>query len=305
MRKFESFETEVIEALEEHYGSILKCNIKNISKNNGVTLRGVTCDFGQNIAPTVYLTDLYKEYEHGKPVSDIIEQVIEMLDEAKCEEDVDISFLKSYDSMKDRLLIKLVNTERNREFLKTVPHKEIMDLSAIFYTRIADNAFGTGTITIQNVYFEDWHVSIDTMYADALENTKNILKDSIRPIEEVMIELFMENNPMNAKAFIDMLEETPCGLPMFVMTNKDKIFGASCILNTESLERFANEKNSNLLILPCSIHELIILPESSGVEPEAMKGIVGEINGTEISPSDFLSDSIYRFSRSRGLEIVS
>ncbi len=305
MRKFESFETEVIEALKEHYGSILKCDVKNIRKNNGVTLRGVTCDFGQNIAPTVYLTDLYKEHEHGKPVSDIIEQVIEMLDDAKCEEDVDISFLESYDSMKDRLLIKLVNTEKNREFLKTVPHKEIMDLSAIFYTRIADNAFGTGTITIQNTYFEDWHVSIDTMYADALENTKNILKDSIRPIEEVMIELFMEKNPVQAKEFIDMLEETPCGLPMFVMTNKYKIFGASCILNTESLERFANEKNSDLLILPCSIHELIILPESSGVEPEAMKGIVGEINGTEISPSDFLSDSIYRFSRSKGLEIVS
>ena len=48
-------------------------------------------------------------------------------------------------------------------------------------------------------------------------------------------------------------------------------------------------------ILPSSIHEVILVPESFGLEPERMQEMVKEINQTGVAPEEVLSDSVYYF----------
>lgn len=61
------------------------------------------------------------------------------------------------------------------------------------------------------------------------------------------------------------------------------------------LSDIAKELDDNLLILPSSRHEIIILKEATASDVDWLKGMVMEVNGTQVAPEDFLSDSVYFF----------
>ena len=50
-----------------------------------------------------------------------------------------------------------------------------------------------------------------------------------------------------------------------------------------------------VLILPSSIHELILLPATDDTDTDYLSGMVKEINRTTVSEKDFLSDHVYLF----------
>ena len=302
---FKEFEEKTIEYLNEQYEGEAEVSVKDVIKNNGIILRGITiCFKGVNISPTIYLNDLYRDYERGDSFEEVCAQMKKMIDDAAVRDDVDISFIKSYEDMKERVLCKLINTEKNRDYLENVPHVDFLDLSVVFYTRISDNAFGSGTIVITNDYFKAWNIPVETLFEDAKENTRCLLGGNITYIEDVIVSLLNErHNAFGKDDFKELFKENegPDKLPMYVLTNRVKTLGASCILDSERLYDFSEELDSDLFILPCSVHETILLPTNMGYDPEVLSGMVREINDSEVSKTDYLSDSVYRFSRLSGL----
>ena len=302
---FKKFEERTIEYLKDTFADEADITVKDVIKNNGILLRGVTISFkGVNISPTIYINDLYKDYENGTDFLKICTRMKNMIDDAAIKDDVDISYIRDYAKMKERVLCKLINTEKNRDYLENVPHVDFLDLSIVFYTIVSDNTFGSGTIVITNDYFDKWNISLDTLYADAKENTKALLGGSITYIEDVIISLLNERRSVTGNDdFEKLFNETKdaAKLPMYVLTNKVKTLGASCILDSQKLYDFSEELDSDLFILPCSIHETILLPANMGYDPEILSGMVKEINESEVTKTDYLSDSVYRFSRFSGL----
>jgi len=55
---------------------------------------------------------------------------------------------------------------------------------------------------------------------------------------------------------------------------------------------------SDLYVLPCSIHELIVLPAGSRRQSKVLMEMVADINATELPPEEILSSNIYYYSRS-------
>ena len=302
---FKEFELKTVEYLKEEYDGEAVITVKDVIKNNGIILRGITINFnGVNISPTIYLNDLFRDYERGESFHEVCSQMKKMIDDAAVRDDVDISFIKSYEGMKGRVLCKLINTERNLEYLENVPHVDFLDLSVVFYIIVSDNAFGSGTIVITNDYFKAWGIPVETLYEDAKENTKCLLGGNITYIEDVIISLLNErHNAFGKEDFKELFKENEGSekLPMYVLTNRVKTLGASCILDSDKLYDFSEELDSDLFILPCSVHETILLPTNMGYDPEVLSGMVREINDSEVSKTDYLSDSVYRFSRLSGL----
>ena len=299
------FEEKTVEYLKEEYEGEADITVKDVIKNNGIILRGITiCFNGVNISPTIYLNDLYRDYERGDSFHEVCATLKHMIDDAAVKEDVDISFIKSYEEMKERVLCKLINTDKNTEYLETVPHVDFLDLSVVFYTIVSDNAFGSGTIVITNEYFKTWNISLETLYDDARENTKALLGGNITYIEDVIISLLNERrNFCNSENLENLFKESgdSAKLPMYVLTNRVKTLGASCILDNDRLFDFSEQMDSDLFILPCSVHETILLPVNMGYDTRTLSTMVREINDSEVSKTDYLSDSVYRFSRLSGL----
>ena len=82
--------------------------------------------------------------------------------------------------------------------------------------------------------------------------------------------------------------------PIYVITNTMGINGATCITypNIEvSLQTLFGDK---YVILPSSIHELIVLAEEHTAERiYEMTAMVKEANATVLEPEEILSDSVY------------
>ncbi|MEI3283110.1 MAG: DUF5688 family protein [Enterocloster sp.] len=86
--------------------------------------------------------------------------------------------------------------------------------------------------------------------------------------------------------------------PFYVLTNKNGINGAACILYKDTIKNFAEGMDRNILILPSSIHEVLLLPDDELVSYNDLAHLVTFINQTEVPAQDRLSNQVYRYSRS-------
>ena len=85
-------------------------------------------------------------------------------------------------------------------------------------------------------------------------------------------------------------------ISLYVLTNKIGINGAAVILYDNVLKMIAEELESDLIILPSSIHEVIVIKDD-GADPDILKQIVCEVNLCEVTAVEVLSGNVYRYSR--------
>ena len=65
-----------------------------------------------------------------------------------------------------------------------------------------------------------------------------------------------------------------------------------------SIKNFAEGMDRNILILPSSIHEVLLLPDDGLFSYNDLAHLVTFINQTEVPAQDRLSNQVYRYSRS-------
>lgn len=92
-------------------------------------------------------------------------------------------------------------------------------------------------------------------------------------------------------------EEIPdCGL--YIVSNERRTQGAAAIYNMELFKSFAEKLDSDLVIIPSSIHELIVMKYVSGINIYELNNMVNETNEAQVLPEEQLSDHVYIFNRS-------
>ncbi len=84
---------------------------------------------------------------------------------------------------------------------------------------------------------------------------------------------------------------------MYVLTNRQRLNGACCILYQDVLKQVAGRLGDSLYILPSSIHEVIAIPASASGNPKELSQLVQEINIAEVAPEEILSDHAYYYDR--------
>jgi len=91
--------------------------------------------------------------------------------------------------------------------------------------------------------------------------------------------------------------DTSC--PMWVITNAHKTFGAATICYPDALDNIEN-KLGEFYILPSSVHECIAVP-AEGADVEMLKAMVYDINRSQVSEDEWLSNHVYFYSKQKGL----
>ena len=82
---------------------------------------------------------------------------------------------------------------------------------------------------------------------------------------------------------------------LLILTNNDKHFGATEILNRKAMQEVATKIKGDFFCLPSSIHEFLFCPVSSGADAKALKEMVMSVNATTVEKCDKLSDSVYYY----------
>ena len=61
------------------------------------------------------------------------------------------------------------------------------------------------------------------------------------------------------------------------------------------MDDVADKLGENFYVIPSSVHEVIIIPDSAVDSYHALEEIIGQVNGTVLNPEDYLSDNAYHY----------
>ncbi len=294
-----TFATEVKAAVEGILGSDNNVDVREVLKNNGTRLTGLTIGTkGSNVAPTFYLDGYYEMYRNEElSLIDVAEKVVSAFKtHGNCS--FDVGFISDFEIAKERLCFKLINSDRNRNLLLDVPHLEICDLAIVFYLLVGGNESGMASIMVRKAMSKAWGVDEKLLFEVARENTQRLLRGSIQSIGSVISELLSEGyDATSSNEFFDMTMDNNATEAMYVVTNKEKLNGAGVVLYDGLLKGFAERINSDLYILPSSIHETILVPATAHIDPNELRAMVHEVNITQVLPEEVLSDNVYIYRR--------
>lgn len=268
--------------------------VQRTVKNNGLVLQGLTIRRpGISITPVYYLENAYERYMSGEGLENTISHVALSYMKYDAEKN---SYAKitekigSYESAKEYLVASVVNTWRNMDRFDYIPHVEREDLSVIFKIVAASDMSQMATVTVNNQMLEKWGVSIDQLYSDALENTKKISPAVVMSMGNMLANMTGDQSML--------MDDIPPEKQMYVVTNEHMNGGAINMFIDEPLAEIAEKLNSDLVVLPSSIHEIICVSVNIG-DLDYMETMVRDINMSTVAQEEQLSDSIYYYDKEK------
>ena len=266
-----------------------------VIKNNGVEKTAIVIrEENVKISPTIYLDDYYKNYADANNLEYTAKQIISTYNRWKIEGEIDVKKYTQFDSVKDDIIFKLVNKERNEARLKDAPTVDWLDLIICFYIRTSDERFGEGVILVNNELLKLWGISVAELYGLALTNTPRILPEK----KMTFLDVFKRMSGFDEQDFCQEIMEFGGNSGMFILSNSSEIFGASVIVYSKLIEEIAEEFEDDLVIIPSSVHEIIVVLRNYANDYiDDVCDIIEYVNSTCVSDEDVLANHAYYYRR--------
>lgn len=302
---FEEFKNEVVARIKEFLPESFadaEVSLKEVKKNNDLKLTGLVIVSSEtNICPTIYLESFYEEYETGADMSEILDRIAEFRMNQDVSEPFDITQITDFEQVKGKLIPRLVNAAMNADLLEERPHKLIADLAVTYCAMLGQFSGRTASVPISNEFMEMWGISVDELHDIAVSNMPNLVPSTFKGLTEAMAEsmgVSLEEMQMMGIPIMPTEEEF-----VYVLSNEVKVCGASALFDVKMMEEIT-EKIGDFYILPSSVHEVLLVPMEAKLAEE-LECMVREVNATQVSPEERLSDNIYTYSLEEGLRIVA
>ena len=248
--------------------------IRMIDKN-GISHYGIIMGTG-NVRPTMYVYELMENEPRDIAIS-MYKQYIKSMEDVSPVSNIAKGF-DNYNIIKNKIIPCLMKAK-----VDDYVTRQYLDMY-VYYRIILDGIGDFASVIIKEEHLNMWNVSEEDIYKQAINNTKGTY------LVKTMMSIMCESIGISEE------EARRMGLPddgMYVITNKIKTYGAGALLHTELFKNLAADLKDDLWIIPSSVHELIIIPKSVGTE-ESITSMIQEVNATEVSETDYLSDHVYR-----------
>ena len=290
------FSNKMVNAVTERLKGEGSVDIVPVSKLNGIMLHGLSVrKQAEGAAPTLYLEELYKLYEAGMSLSSIIQHVFEVVENTATPQYVNLKDYADYSKVKKNLSIKLVNASYNEELLKDVPHLRFHDLAVICHALYQDKEAGQASVMVRNSHIVMWGVGPEEVMLTALENAARIAPADMVSITQYMRQMLHGREDKECEEWFDYMENDPRN--MYVLSNKYKKYGAAVIMYKGLLEQIGEGLQRDYVIIPSSVHEVLIMPWFDEIGLKELDDMVKEVNNTQLEPGEVLSDHVYMYHR--------
>lgn len=246
---------------------------------NGVVLEGIRILTHSNITPVIYTEEFIKraEEEH-KTLDDVMSDIIKLYESNKSL-NFDVNLLFDRNFIFSHVYIGL-QKDSTEDILKRPCGFE--GIESYLYLREEDDKGKSYSIKVSKHILENAEVSEIEVWnrAESNTNAETIIESLGKVIANIMEMDFDEN-----------MEEK---IPMYVISNKCKTKGASAVLNKEVIVEFAKKYNTDkIVVLPSSVHEMILIPYTEKTDIEMCSTLVEEVNNTSVDPTERLTDRAY------------
>ena len=284
MRFYHECEEAILSDLPEEFEG-MTFELKEFPKNNIVRTGIIAKNCDGNVAPTVYIDQIFEKYQRNGDMQEAITTITDLILEGyKNMPLVEVDNI----SQTNDIIPCLINTKTNQDMLSKVPHIELHDLSIYF----------RGVVSVDDKGFATFIINND------IARIRGLDANDLLEIANAYVEKNME---YKASGIMELLFDSPPEEEelMYVITNDKKMFGASAMLNAPLLESVMDEKfhTDKLMIIPSSIHECIVVDGNSS-DARQIQEIVTEVNSTQVAPEEVLSASVYSYKKEEGLQVA-
>ena len=293
---YEAFVPEVRMAVQKASPDDVSVSVQSIRKNNGVNLDALVISKSDcTTAPTIYINPYYEEdHQNGSmSVEEIADRIILQYQNASLDSDFDVSDFSDYEKIKNRIVMKLVSKCMNKELLAEIPHVDYLDLAITFCILLETKDHGNASILIKNEHLDIWQRGTEEIFARAKDNSPKLQPMKFSSMGEILSGMISDPDE-------DMSSDS---VPLYVLSNKDNVFGATVILYEGTLKEIYSRIGS-FWVIPSSIHECLCVPDSENVDRNSLDQMIVSVNGSAVDAQEVLSDHCYRYNAETGhLEI--
>lgn len=278
------FIEELFYELSCQLGKEFEMKQKRVWKNNGASYECLVIEkLTEELSPVISLDKCYEDFEAGISMQEISDQVLKEYRRTAG----NISLLSqqdiwSYERIKDRLYVEMVNKEWNEQYLEHKYYVPFLDLAVVYYidTQLdyKDAPEHRGTAVTKDI-FKIWSVETEVIWKQVLENMGK---------ESLFLMLVVTEEENSLMTFEDAFQKNQ---------------GALALLQKSILDEAKKKLEEPFYILPVSIFELMIVPESQADEVEEMKKAIIESNH-EMPVEYLLSNNVYYYGEKEEVEIA-
>lgn len=265
-------------------GKEVEMKQKRVWKNNGAFYEGLVIEkLEEEVSQVVSLDNCYEDFRAGISVQEISEQILKEYRKAAG----NVSLLSqqdiwSYECIKDRLYVEMVNRKWNEQYLEHKYYVPFLDLAVVYYidTQLdyKNAPEHRGTAVTKDI-FKIWSVEPEVIWKQVLENMGK---------ESLFLMLVVTEKENSLMTFEDAFQKNQ---------------GALALLQKSILDEAKKKLEEPFYILPVSIFELMIVPESQADEVEEMKKAIIESNH-EMPVEYLLSNNVYYYGEKEEVEIA-
>lgn len=297
---YNDFLLTVQKQLQDRLGPDHRIDLRSVPKNNGVLLDGL-CDhyLDSALAPTIYLNSYYEQLLEGtSTLPQICEEIIRIFSDNPPPQTIKADELSDFSKMKSRVMMKLIHADLNQDLLRDIPHIPYLDLAIVFYLFLDRNSQGQMTALIHNDHLTNWHTHTHELFTLAMQNTPLTYPAEIRSMTSVLYDIAQKTFPkFDSAAVQEAIQEEDISPALYVLSNQSGIYGAASILYPDILKNFADRLNHDLVVIPSSIHEVLLTPIHDFIDFDEMNHMVNTINQFEVSQEERLSSHVYCYYR--------
>lgn len=266
-----------------------KIRLETVKHNNGVSHTGLVIVLrGESFAPSIYLESFYEQYRAGMETEEILSMIAGQYGMIRKRLEGQEAFQVDIGRLEQCVFLRLVNFEKNREILENCPYIPFHDMAITFRYLVRQDETGVASALIHNGVMEQSGLNLEQMYRAAEKNTMRMFPPFVKRLDFFLREYFPEE------------EGYPEQPNLFVLSNRQLIYGATMMLYKEVLGELAQRVSSDFYIIPSSVNEVLIYLADETADRRMLETILREVNTYMVSKMDFLSDEIYFYDKKSG-----
>ena len=296
MMNYDEFKDQVVEHIKEHLPiefADADVSITPVIKNNDTVQDSLQVKTGdERISPSINLNESFKAYQRTGDFDGELENLAAIRMNADPHLDVDIESILDFDSIKDRIDCRMINVERNSEYLSDKPYKQIEDLALVYSVDLGKNSDGIMNTIVNDSLMERWQVSSDELDRVAMDNLSKNESMQFSSMRDMLKNMMFPDTPDDDPS-LDFLLPPAEGPQMYVLTSDDKLYGAKFLADTAKMDEIAEKLGGDFVVIPSSINECILMPDASAMSRETLENMIHEVNATQVPEKEVLSEHAY------------
>lgn len=273
--------------------------VQDFYKTNDVKLAGLRVQAEDlHISPNLYLDSYFNDYSKGSSYEEVLNHIASdfnsALEAGRYLEPVKMDL--SFDSIKDKLNVQIIDMALNKNRLQNMAYTNMGEgFVATYRIIVKETPDGFSSIPITNKFLKTINKSVEEIHNIAFENMERDKPATFVDMDSQMFSL-MTGVPVEAAQLTPDMNITPDGSIYLVSNGRDRD-GSVAFWYKDTKKTIGEVLGDDFYALPSSLHEILIVPKSSGMTAKELQKMVAEVNSTVVHPDDRLSNKVLSYNR--------